>query len=407
MTVSAPPAGWYHHRRDPEVLQYWDGGGWSDQLRRVPSAGWYPHPQDAASLRYWNGSAWTGDVAPRPMPASPVALTPSPPAPPVAPVATAPSAPPRLAPAPVAPPPLASPPLPPTPVAPPPLASPPLASAAVAAQTVAPPPVAPPPAPAAPANSDAVREAVERFRATPLAAPTDDLNRVAEDSAAQWRAERHSRNRLTAALAAVVLVGCVVVGAYAVTTWGAKPNGSSSAQVPAGYQSITVSSAGVSFAVPDAWLSIDPSSPTLQQAIQHVASANPQFASAAAAVGTSTSNIKYLAVATGTLGYASNVEVLDLGIPRSALSNVAAAQGAFRNEVPNAVVVPATIAGTRGLSLTGTVPLTVASGGQLTVHSTAFIVGTSKGVYAVIFGTADNGSQDTDVQTALQTLHVS
>jgi hypothetical protein len=397
MTVSAPPAGWYHHRRDPEVLQYWDGGGWSDQLRRVPSAGWYPHPQEAASLRYWNGSAWTGDVAPKPMPATPVACTPSPPPPPVAP----------LAPAPVAPPPLASPHVAPPPVAPPPLASPPLASASVSAQTVAPPPVAPPPAAAAPANSDAVREAVERFRATPLAAPTDDLHRVAEDSAAKWRAERHSRNRLTAALAAVVLVGSVVVGAYAVTTWGAKPNSSSSTQVPAGYQSIAVSSASVSFAVPDAWLSIDPSSPTLQQAIQRVASVNPQFASAAAAVGTSTSNIKYLAVATGTLGYASNVEVLDLGIPRSALSNVVAAQGAFRNEVPNAVVVPATIAGTRGLSLTGTVPLTVPSGGQLTVHSTAFIVGTSKGVYAVIFGTADAGSQDTDVQTALHTLHVS
>jgi len=381
MTVSAPPAGWYHHRRDPGVLRYWDGGGWSEQLRRVPSAGWYPHPQDVTSLRYWNGSAWTADVAPKPTPATPVALAPSPPMSPVAPVATAPPAPPPVAPPSVAPP----------PVAPPPVAAPPLS---------------PPPAPAAPANSDAVREAVERFRATPLAAPTDDLNRVAEDSAAQWRAERHSHNRLTAALAAAVLVGCVVVGAYAVTTWGANRNGSSSPQAPAGYQSITVSSAGVSFAVPDAWLSIDPSSPTLQQAIQRVASVNPQFASAAAAVGTSTSNIKYLAVATGTPGYASNVEVLDLGIPKAALSNVGAAQSAFRNEVPNAVVVPATIAGTRGLSLTGTVPLTVSSGGQLTVHSTAFIVGTSKGVYAVIFGTADDGSQDADVQTALRTLRV-
>ncbi|HWW45906.1 MAG TPA: DUF2510 domain-containing protein, partial [Acidimicrobiia bacterium] len=64
MALTAPPAGWYHHRLDPEVLRFWDGNGWTDQLRRVPPPGWYPQPHDPSLRRYWNGSAWTDNVSP-------------------------------------------------------------------------------------------------------------------------------------------------------------------------------------------------------------------------------------------------------------------------------------------------------------------------------------------------------
>jgi hypothetical protein len=211
-------------------------------------------------------------------------------------------------------------------------------------------------------------------------------------------------------LATAVVLGLVVV-AYALATRGTdgSTTGSPSAPAaptPAGHHLVTVRSAGVSFAVRDGWLQLDPGSPTLRQAEQQVAAVNPQLASSLAGFGSATSSIKFLAVDVGSRPYGSNVEVQALGISNAALANPAGAQAAFSKQLPNAVVLPAKLAGTRGLTVTGSFGLTLPTGARVTVYATGYVVGTPAGVHIVMFGTTDAGSQNADVQTARRTLQI-
>jgi hypothetical protein len=311
MALTAPPAGWYHHRLDPEVLRFWDGNGWTDQLRRVPTPGWYPHPEDPSRRRYWNGSAWTDDVAPTPAARIPVAATPG---------ASTPAAPTAAAPT-------------PPPCAPEPVAE----------------PSEPRPGPASVREGPA--EAVARLRATPVGAPEhhDDVANV--EPAAQERSRRR-RSPVLLGLEALVLVAVVAAGAYLVLTKSGLNLGSSSGPstvpAPPGYHTISLPTAGMSFAVRDTWLGVDTSSQNFQQTLQQFAAANPTACGCSGTptgLAAVTSNIKYLALDAGSTTYQPNVEVLSLGVTRDALTNVVASQDAFRHQIPNAVVAPATIAG--------------------------------------------------------------
>jgi hypothetical protein len=383
MALTAPPAGWYHQRLDRDDLRFWDGNRWTDERRSVPQPGWYPHPDGRNGLRYWNGSAWTSDVAPAAAARTPVT------APPVAP--TPPPSPPPPPSTPVAPPWAAAPsePLLPDPGA--------TEGAAEAVARLRATPVSPP---------EGTAEAVAKFRAKPISPPDGAAEAAPSTEKAAPRKEREGRSRVLLAIEAIVLVAVVVVGGYLLVTKSGLSLGGSSApppvHAPAGYHLVSLSSARLEFAVPNAWLGVDPSSPAVQQDLQRVAAENPQLSGFAA----STSNIKYLAVDASNPAYGSNVEVLNLGVTKAALSNAVAVQSAFRNEVPNATATTTTIAGTRGLSLTGTVPVTLSTGAHVTVHATAYIVGTSTGVFSLIYGTTDDASQDVNVQTALHTLRL-
>jgi Protein of unknown function (DUF2510) len=382
MALTAPPAGWYHHRLDPEVLQFWDGNGWTEQRRRVPPPGWYPHPQDPHLHRHWNGSAWTDDVAPAsaaqpPAAATTVASAPGP---------SAPAAPPPAAPA-------------PPPPEPPPVAPPSVAAASDAA-------------PATPTGREGPAEAVARLRAAPIAPPVE-RDTVASVEPAQGSSARRRRSPFLLAVEAVALVAVVVAGGYlALTKSGLNLGGSPippAVAAPAGYHTVTLSSAGLSFAAPGTWLGLDTSSPTFQQNLQAFMAAHPTLCSGCAGtsgVAAATSNIKYVAADTSNPTYQSNIEVVSLGVTRDALTNPVATQDAMRREIPNAVVAPATIAGARGLSLTGTIDVTLPTESHLTVYVTGYIVGTSSGVYWINFNTADPGSHDAVVQTALHTLRL-
>jgi hypothetical protein len=385
MALTAPPAGWYHHRLDPEVLRFWDGDGWTDQLRRVPPPGWYPQPHDPSLRRYWNGSAWTDNVSPASAPpplAAPTAAWPA--------AAPAPAAP--------APTPGAPTPAPPTPLPSRPLATPPVTAASDAA-------------PSAPTARDGPSEAVARLRATPIAPPTHP-DTVASVEPAPAPSARRRRRPFLLAVEVVALVAVVaVVGYLALTQAGLNLGGSSAppaVAAPAGYHTVALSSAGLSFAVPGTWLGLDTSSPTFQQNLQALMAAHPALCDCAGTSGlaAATSNIKYLAADASDPTYQSNIEVVSLGVTRDALTNAVATQDAIRREIPNAVVAPATVAGTRGLSLTGTVDVTLPAGSHLTVYVTGYVVGTSSGVYWINFDTTDPGSHDAVVQTSVHTLRL-
>jgi hypothetical protein len=213
------------------------------------------------------------------------------------------------------------------------------------------------------------------------------------------------------ALVAALLLA-LAIGGYLVMKWGSGPAGvlgSSSApsvQAPPGYHLVSLGSAGISFAVRDRWLALDPTSTALKQAEQRVAAANPQLASTLTDFGRAASNVRFLAIDVGNRVYGSNVEVLSLRLAKSALSDPVGAEGAFRKQIPNAVASPATVAGSRGLLVRGTVDLSLPSGAPLAVHATGYVVGTPAGVYSIMFGTTDDGSQDADVHAAVRTLRL-
>jgi Protein of unknown function (DUF2510) len=387
------PGGWYPDPADPSLLRYWDGHAWTGQVGRPPAPGWYQDPADQQGLRYWGGTGWTANVTAAPAAAATATLT----APPVTTGTTTTVAPPRS-----------------------PLGTNAVVEAPMGAATSAvappPPPAAPlidaPPAPAAPSPGFAAREAAARLHATPpLEAPPKPASAGAESEPPARVEPKRRRGAAAVAVVAAVLLA-LAIGGYVVTKWGTGPAGvldSSSApsvQAPAGYHLVTLGTAGVTFAVRDSWLALDPSSPTLKEAEQRVAAANPQLASTLTDFGSAASNIKFLAVDVGNRIYGSNVEVLSLGLAKAALADPAGAQAAFRKQIPDAVATPTTIAGAHGLLIAGTVGLTLPTGGQIVVHATGYVVGTSRGVFGIMFGTTDVGSQDADVQTALHTLRL-
>ena len=400
------PGGWYPDPGDPRMLRYWDGHAWTSQVGRPPAAGWYRDPADEHSLRYWGGTAWTASTAapPAAVAAPAVATAPMPTgtttiAEPPLPTATATMTAPPL---PTAMTTVAAPPMPavtPTAAAPPPPAPPPTETPSPLVEAP------PPPEPSAFAS----RAAAARLQSTPVADAPSGPPRAEPEPQARVEPKRRRGAAIVALVAAVLLA--LAIGCYLVTKWGTGPAGvldsssTPSVSAPAGYHLVLLHSANVTFAVRDSWLALDPSSPAIKQAEQRVAAANPQLASTLTDFGSAASNIKFLAVDVGNRIYASNVEIVSLGIAKSALSDPAAAQAAFRKQIPNAVVSPTTIAGTHALLVTGTINLTLPSGGQLIVHATGYVVGTSSGVFSVMFGTTDDG-QDPDVQTALRTLRL-
>jgi hypothetical protein len=224
--------------------------------------------------------------------------------------------------------------------------------------------------------------------------------------------EPHRRRGAAIVAIVVAVLLALAIGGFVVTRWGTGAAGvlggasGSSVSVPAGYHLVSVPSADVTFAVRDTWLALDPTSPALKQAEQRVAAANPQLASSLSDFGSAASSIKFLAIDVGNRVYGSNVEVLSLGLAKSALSDPVAAAAAFRKQIPNAVASPTTVAGARGLLVTGTLDLTLPTGGRLAVHATGYVVGTTAGVFSIMFGTTTDGSQDSAVQTAVRTLHL-
>lgn len=58
--MSDYPAGWYDDPKDEEHRErYWDGQGWTHDVRDKIAPGWYDDPKRFGMERYWDGVAWT------------------------------------------------------------------------------------------------------------------------------------------------------------------------------------------------------------------------------------------------------------------------------------------------------------------------------------------------------------
>lgn len=83
--MSQAPAGWYKNPAGKEMLRWWDGQRWTNNVTNDTSkatqlaaeentspaateeafqpAGWYPDPQGEADMRWWNGAQWLDETA--------------------------------------------------------------------------------------------------------------------------------------------------------------------------------------------------------------------------------------------------------------------------------------------------------------------------------------------------------
>lgn len=59
--MSDYPAGWYDDPKTEGQERYWDGTGWTHDVRQAFAAGWYGDPDRFGAERYWDGAAWTDD----------------------------------------------------------------------------------------------------------------------------------------------------------------------------------------------------------------------------------------------------------------------------------------------------------------------------------------------------------
>lgn len=62
MSETEYPAGWYDDPKDEEHRErYWDGQGWTHDVREKVAPGWYDDPKRFGAERYWDGVAWTDE----------------------------------------------------------------------------------------------------------------------------------------------------------------------------------------------------------------------------------------------------------------------------------------------------------------------------------------------------------
>lgn len=62
MSETDYPAGWYDDPKDEEHKErYWNGEGWTHDVRDKIAPGWYEDPKRFGAERYWDGVVWTDD----------------------------------------------------------------------------------------------------------------------------------------------------------------------------------------------------------------------------------------------------------------------------------------------------------------------------------------------------------
>ena len=195
---------------------------------------------------------------------------------------------------------------------------------------------------------------------------------------------------------ALVAVGALVITAAVV----APAAGAKTAPAPDGYTTTAVKAAGVTFAIPETWLAIDPKSQSSAEALQAAADKNPQLTGLVSQFQTIRSSIKYWAIDAGATSFATNLLVLPTPFDRAALQQPAAVkrnlQSSLGTNVDSLTVKKVKVDKTPALEAGATIRITGADGSPITAYATILFVNTKKGVIDLDYtGSAPPASDET------------
>jgi cytochrome oxidase Cu insertion factor (SCO1/SenC/PrrC family) len=171
--------------------------------------------------------------------------------------------------------------------------------------------------------------------------------------------------------------------------------------VPVGYHKVTVKKAGLSIAVPDAWLTLDPTRKDIDKIFKQLRKAAPELAAALPedVSELTAQGLTFLAVdASGGVDFHANVNVILAPLVAS-LPTPEAARAALQDFMPNAEAKKTRVAGVRAVETAGTFAI-----GATTIHSTSYFVFGKNGLLQITFSGLEDGRQDPTVQTMISSL---
>jgi hypothetical protein len=213
-----------------------------------------------------------------------------------------------------------------------------------------------------------------------------------------------TRTRL--AVAAVACAAALTVG----TAVAAASPPVAGARAPQGYVTTRVKAAGLSLALPRAWLRLDPKSKTWEKVLQRVAAKNPRLQSTLSQFPALRNSIVYWSIDTGATTFASNVLILPLPFDDSVVDHPDEAQSALQSGTGSALqnleVTKTKVAGGKALRVTYTAPIKNLSGQTTTAVGTAFMIPTKKGMMHVEYTSDTPSDQDRTLSTIEKSIRL-
>jgi hypothetical protein len=214
------------------------------------------------------------------------------------------------------------------------------------------------------------------------------------------------RSRARLAVAALACVAVLSSGTAA--AGAAAPAGV--VRAPQGYSTTRVAAAGLVFALPSAWLRLDPKSKSVNALLQRVAAKNPKLRPLTDQFSSLRGSILFWGIDPGATTFATNLLISPQTFDKSIVDHPdqaqAALSGAVGNALTNLQVVKAKVGGTRVLRITYLAPVNTLAGTRTTAYGTMFIVPTHKGTMQVTYSSGSVPEQDQVLSTLVKTMRV-
>jgi hypothetical protein len=213
---------------------------------------------------------------------------------------------------------------------------------------------------------------------------------------------------MTTRRAARVLAAVVTL---ALATALATPAAAADGTAPKGYTATAIAAAGLSVAVPDSWLKIDPTSQSAEDALQAAAGKNPQLSGLVAQFEQIRGSISYWAIDTGSARFTTNLLVLPTDYQTSALRQPAAVEQSLRASlgsdlIKSLSVAPTKVDGRSSLRARAKLGFTALDGKPGTAYATILLVPTKRGVVDLDYTGTVRPAKDKTLATIVRSIQV-
>lgn len=199
------------------------------------------------------------------------------------------------------------------------------------------------------------------------------------------------------------IAACALVVAFVGTGVGSAAGIEARSKPPRGYHTVTVKNAGFSIAVPNPWVTLDPTSKDFSNRLKKFRKANPDFLSSNE-VDVAVKHSKLFAIDPAGDSFHSNVNVTHFpDVSRAPTEDEI--RGSLTTFASDIETKPMSVAGSAGIEAAYQFQVNVPEGGAAPrLHGTAYAVLGRKGGLLVVFTALEDGRQDPTTQTMIHSL---